>query len=76
MTSFGLPTFDSRQCQINARQPEKEEVHGMTLFFQSTYQSQVASAGERCFKTKIGSALCQKINFSEPASVMTAWCGE
>src|SRR6266576_3954419 len=42
MTSLGHPTFDSRQCQINARQPEKEEVHDITLVFQSTNQSQVA----------------------------------
>jgi hypothetical protein len=39
MTSLGHPTFDSRQCQINARQPEKEKVHGITLVFQSPNQS-------------------------------------
>jgi len=70
MATLSDPISNARKRKPGTREPEEEQVHGITTLSQFAEQRYVRTTGKSGFESEISAAVCQPLNFfeHEPAS--------
>ena len=65
MSTLQNPSSDSREGQLDARQPQVKNVNFIPTLLKSAYHIQMASTGKRGLETKVISVPCKRFHFFE-----------